>query len=60
MKHYDKLGDLLAIPFFLLGAIYFYTIDNKNILEYILFIFCILGFVLDTLFTIQNIRANKL
>ena len=60
MKHYDKLGDLLAIPFFLLGAIYFYKIDNKNIIEYILFIFCILGFVLDTLFTIQNIRVNRL
>ena len=60
MRHLDKLGDLLAIPFFLLGAIYFYHINNKNIMEYILFFFCILGFLLDTIFTIQNIRGNKL
>ncbi len=60
MKNIDKIGDLYAIPFFLLGCIYFYNINNKNIIEYVLFIFCILGFILDSIFTLQNIRNKTL
>jgi hypothetical protein len=48
ISHY---GDILAIPFFLLGIIYFYKKDPKTITEYILLLFCISGFILDIFFT---------
>lgn len=48
LSHY---GDFLAIPFFALLSIYFYSIENKTILEYILFLFSISGFVLDILYS---------
>lgn len=51
IEHISHYGDLLAIPFFILLSMYFYSIENKNPLEYILFLFSILGFFLDSLFT---------
>jgi tellurite resistance protein TehA-like permease len=51
IKNLSHYGDILAIPFFLLLSIYFYNIENKNLLEYILYIFCICGFILDILYT---------
>ena len=48
ISHY---GDILAIPFFALLILYFYQIENKTILEYILFCFSIFGFLLDILFS---------
>lgn len=47
----DKIGDVLAIPFFLLSSIYFYNIVNKTYIEYVLLLFSISGFLLDILFT---------
>ena len=44
LSHY---GDILAIPFFALLAIYFYNIKNKSTIEYVLLVFSICGFVLD-------------
>jgi tellurite resistance protein TehA-like permease len=51
IKNLSHYGDILAIPFFLLLSIYFYNIENKNFLEYILYIFCISGFILDIIYT---------
>ena len=51
IKNLSHYGDILAIPFFLLLSMYFYNIENKNLLEYILYIFCIVGFILDILYT---------
>ena len=48
LSHY---GDILAIPFFLGLSIYFYKIKNKTFFEYILYIFSISGFLLDSYFT---------
>jgi len=48
ISHY---GDILAIPFFVLLSYYFYNINNKNPLEYILLWFSVSGFVLDILYT---------
>jgi len=48
ISHY---GDILAIPFFGLLIFYFYTIEEKTPIEYVLFIFSIMGFLLDILFT---------
>ena len=49
LSHY---GDIIAIPFFLLLAIYFLRIKKKTLLEYVLLIFSISGFVLDIIYTI--------
>ena len=56
IHHY---GDILAIPFFLLLSIYFYNIESKTPLEYILFVFSIVGFLTDSLFTIRFIRRSN-
>lgn len=48
ISHY---GDILAIPFFILLSMYFYSIEDKNPLEYLLFVFSVVGFFMDTLFT---------
>lgn len=48
LSHY---GDVLAVPFFGMCTYYFYNIKRKNMLEYILLIFSVLGFVLDILYT---------
>ena len=50
IKNISHYGDILAIPFFALSIIYFYNIEDKSILEYILFLFFICGFVLDILY----------
>jgi hypothetical protein len=55
ISHY---GDILAIPFFALLVLYFYEMENKTILEYILFAFSIAGFVLDILYTILFLRKK--
>lgn len=48
LSHY---GDILAIPFFALLAIYFYNIQDKSQIEYILFSFSIAGLILDIFYT---------
>ena len=50
LSHY---GDILAIPFFILASIYFYSIEHKTPLEYILLIFSVTGAIADILFTAQ-------
>lgn len=56
ISHY---GDVLAIPFFGLLIIYFYKIEERNIMENILLFFSILGFVLDILYTIIFFSRSK-
>ena len=51
MKNLCHYGDILAIPFFALLIFYFYNIENKSGLEYVLFLFSISGFVLDIFYT---------
>ena len=51
LKNASHYGDILAIPFFALLIFYFYNIKNKSILEYVLLLFSISGFVLDILYT---------
>jgi hypothetical protein len=45
------IGDIIAIPFFLLLTIYFYKIENKSNLENILFLFSFACLIIDTTFT---------
>lgn len=51
-------GDILAIPFFFMGIYYFYSIKIKSIVEYILLIACILGFIIDILFTFKFLNLE--
>lgn len=51
MKNLCHYGDILAIPFFALLIFYFYNIENKSVLEYVLFLFSISGFVMDIFYT---------
>jgi hypothetical protein len=50
-KNISHLGDILAIPFFLLLVIYFYRIPNRSNIENVLFIFSLVGFIADIWFT---------
>jgi len=62
LKNVSHYGDILAIPFFALLMIYFYNIENKTTVEYILLLFSISGFVLDILYTyifFLNTKNNK-
>jgi hypothetical protein len=51
IKKISHYGDILAIPFFALLVIYFYNIEDKSIIEYVLLLFSISGFILDILYT---------
>ena len=51
IKNCSHYGDILAIPFFALLVIYFYIIEDKTIIEYVLLLFSISGFILDILYT---------
>ena len=55
----SNYGDVLAIPFFLLLVIYFYEKENKTIFEYILYLFSISGFLLDSYFTYLFYTSSK-
>ena len=59
IKNCSHYGDILAIPFFGLSVIYFYNIKHKSILEYVLFMFSIIGFVLDILYTYIFLSSLK-
>ena len=45
------IADIFAIPFFYLLVKYFENIKNKTKIEYILYIFSIIGFIADIVFT---------
>jgi hypothetical protein len=56
ISHY---GDILAIPFFALIILYFYKIENKTPIEYVLYVFGIFGFLLDILYTYLFFQKNN-
>ena len=51
IKNISHYGDIAAIPFFALLVYYFYHIQYKTLIEYILLLFSISGFILDVFFT---------
>lgn len=53
------IADVLAIPLFLLLIIYFSKKKNKNIVEYILLLFGIIGFIVDVYFSIYYIFMKQ-
>jgi hypothetical protein len=59
LKSINKLshvGDILAIPFWLLLAWYFYNIEHKNLLEYFLLFYVLGAFLCDTFFTYRFLK----
>ena len=48
IAHY---GDIIAIPFFIITFLYFYSIENKTILENLIMIFITIALLCDILFT---------
>jgi len=53
-KFIEKLthiGDMLATPFFILLTIYFYKIENRTLLEEILFLFSFACLIIDVTFS---------
>ena len=59
IENVNHYGDILAVPFFALLSYYFYIIENKTLLEYVLLLFSISGCVLDMLYTyiyVYNIK----
>lgn len=59
VKNIAHIGDILAIPFFLLSFYYFYSIENRNLLENVLLLFSFGGFIADIIFTYQYISSTS-
>ena len=55
---YAYYGDILALPFFLSISIYFMTRQRKTMIEFILLIFNVLAFIIDTILVI-NVNLSK-
>ena len=60
MRLLSHIGDILAIPFFALMVFYFYNIEDKSVVENILYVFSIGGLILDIFFTYAFLcKRNK-
>ena len=44
-------ADILAIPFFMISFYYFYNIENKTLLEWLLTLFVFISMICDIVFT---------
>jgi hypothetical protein len=53
------IGDMLAVPFFILLVIYFYNIKNKTPFEWLLFLFSLSCFFIDVTFSYFYILGKK-
>jgi hypothetical protein len=51
--HAERVADLIAIPFFLVALIYLLRKPHKTPIEWLLLLFVSVGFLLDTLFTLD-------
>lgn len=58
IQNFSHIGDILAIPFFFLLIVYFYQLKNKTLFEYVLLLFAVSGFLLDSLFTYNFITSS--
>jgi hypothetical protein len=59
MKDIANLGDVAAIPFFIILSFYFANIEHKTLLEWILFWFSVGAFIADCFFTYLFIIRPK-
>jgi len=49
----ERIADIIAIPFFLVAFLYLWRKANKSVMEWVLTGFLFMGFVLDTVFTLN-------
>jgi hypothetical protein len=59
VNNLTHIGDMLAVPFFLLLTMYFYNIDSKTPLEYLLFLFSLSCFLIDVTFSYFYISVKN-
>ena len=52
-------ADIMGIPCFFIAFWYFYSIENKNTIEYVLLFGSFIGFILDFFFTYWFITHTK-
>jgi len=53
-----EIVDVIAVPFFFLLSLYFYNIENKTPIEYTLYIFSIIGFIVDLSLTLWLVKSQ--
>lgn len=53
------IGDMIAVPFFVLLSMYFYNLENKTPLENLLFLFSVSCFLIDITFSYFYIIGKK-
>lgn len=53
------IGDLFAIPFFIIGFLYFYFKKNKNCIEFLIMVFLLIAFLFDSIFSIRYLFFNE-
>ncbi len=55
----SHIGDIFAIPLFALAIYYFYKIQKKNWIEWILLLFVFIAFICDSYFTYNYLNSLK-
>jgi hypothetical protein len=58
IHRFSHIADIIALPFFALLILYFHGIENKTQKETLLYLFAIVAFVMDSIFT-YFFYANK-
>ena len=53
-----EIVDVIAVPFFFLLSLYFYSLENKTPIEYTLYIFSITGFIVDLSLTLLLVKSQ--
>lgn len=59
INFFITIGDILAIPFFILLSYYFYLKKNKTNIEKILFLFSLAALIIDTYFSIYKLYFSR-
>jgi hypothetical protein len=59
LKDLPHIGDIFALPGFFFLIIYFLQIEDRTILENLLLLFSIIGFLADILFTYMYLFFKK-
>lgn len=55
-----RYADFIAAPLFLLASYYFFNIQNKNIIEYLLLLFSVSALFIDIFFSVHFLYKNKI
>ena len=53
-----EIFNVIAVPFFFLLSLYFYSIEHKTPIEYTLYIFSIIGFIVDLSLTLWLVKSQ--